>query len=86
MEIAHAQIVVAGEKVYVEAGSTLDCYNSLKVFEYSTTNDSWNSLLACLMSCFAMAVFQERLINISGLGHASSPTAKVLSLSRDPLQ
>lgn len=84
METAHAQVVAAGEKVYVGAGSTLNYYNSLKAFEYSVTNDSWSSLPACSVSCFAMAVFQERLITLGGLGHTNAPTAKVFSLSQNP--
>lgn len=83
VEIAHAQVVVAGEKVYVGAGSTGEYRDSLKVLEYSTSDDVWGSLPPCSVSCFGMAMFRERLITVGGLGHTNSPTAMVFSFSRN---
>ena len=66
VEMAHAQVVVHGEKVFVSAGNTLHKKNCSKVFEYNTREDVWSSL-PCSVKGFALAHFRGRLITVGGV-------------------
>ena len=88
VRLSHAQVVVAGEKVYVGGGYTYFSSDGHRLFAYHRAEDRWSELPRSLVRWFGMAQFENRLITVGGCESISSKTlmtAKVLTLSADSL-
>ena len=80
VEMARAQAIVVGGKVYVGGGATPDKGDWHKVFQYNRRGDTWSTLPHSPVRLFGMAHFMGRITAAGGVNQQNSLSNKVYAI------